>query len=1154
MHKLSRICVQNWYLIDALDVNVRGSAAFVGPTGSGKSSLQDAIQTVIQGVNHNRLELNQSASGKSERTVLEYCLGMTKDPSEGGKPLRDSCETIIALVFEDSETGEPLTAGIALSARFSDSREEVLSRFIMPGYAYSVDQARRREGSQQYLAPWSELCDQLRAACPRFEEYKTSGEKFVHDMLKLMRGPYQVPNVKHFQRTFSNALAFKPIFDSTNFVREFVLDSDPLDVTRVRTSITTWQDLEKIIQDIEAKLRRVSRLAERYRNWGRAKLRAEGSRLAAAVAESRRAAHDVVGHGEVLRRKSDELRQARSGLTTRRQWARELDEELRAKQVLASAGGEAARMRQIDLEAQWLERDRKDAEQRFSSLRGGLSDLAQLAAVRDEMTPKQSRAVAAAQEALSSIPAGRSAAEALKGRGERLTELVEEALTVEGLEIVLHERADQLADELRLLQTEAERLDAVVASAGGGAAILSQPASRLLAALDRKGMRPVPLCDVVDIVDEEWQYAVESLLGRGREAIIVPPERLTEAFDLMYRERDQYSGCTLVKTNVTRPGRARAEANSILEAVTSENPHAIAFMNVRIGSFQKAYSEDELSVMDRAVMRNGKTSSSMGLSVQANLRELVLGRSARAKTAETLRNDLAPLKTKLEEGRRRLRLLRDAVRILPSAVASIQQAQSPYDLEHSLQTLSTRIASLERTRNDDIGRDAREIVDEITSMETDRQAYLKEIAEEFEPAVERLQGEVATARAKTEAAMDVLRKSVKERRKVWVSLSGEELQKLVDLDPEIDEPRAIGVLRRIRADIARGEAEKKDARQWLASMRNDNRLIADNGDAEARREQSAAIRETSEYAVNWNAEVPEVGVDSMTVGYVWAVAEKARLEMNELRRYQAECERASKEMRRMLKEDLLARLAEKLVKVHHRVERLNTYLSAHVFTHQTYSLETHVNQAFARMHDLAMKIGGQQAGEVIALEDKEIAEAVKELESMIAGEEDAKTLADYRQYFTFEIVMTDRSGGRTTMSTRAVKGSGGEAQAPFYVLLAVALASTYFPGHITGNPTGMGLAMFDEAFNKLDVPNTQALVRLFESMGLQLLIAGPEDKRATFTEVLPTIILVNKNLDATAVYIDAEYPKEKARAALAEINPEHRGVESFRMAAIPAAE
>jgi hypothetical protein len=80
----------------------------------------------------------------------------------------------------------------------------------------------------------------------------------------------------------------------------------------------------------------------------------------------------------------------------------------------------------------------------------------------------------------------------------------------------------------------------------------------------------------------------------------------------------------------------------------------------------------------------------------------------------------------------------------------------------------------------------------------------------------------------------------------------------------------------------------------------------------------------------------------------------------------------------------------------------------------------------------------------------------------------------------------------------------------------------------------------------LDVPNTQTLLNLFGDMGLQLMIAGPEDKRATFTEVLDTIILVNKAPDGMSVYIDAEYPGDMAKLGLASINPDHGGIDAFR--------
>jgi hypothetical protein len=62
------------------------------------------------------------------------------------------------------------------------------------------------------------------------------------------------------------------------------------------------------------------------------------------------------------------------------------------------------------------------------------------------------------------------------------------------------------------------------------------------------------------------------------------------------------------------------------------------------------------------------------------------------------------------------------------------------------------------------------------------------------------------------------------------------------------------------------------------------------------------------------------------------------------------------------------------------------------------------------------------------------------------------------------------------------------------------------------------------------------------------MIAAPEDKRATFTEVLDTIVTVNKSPDSRSVYIDSEFPGERARRELARINPDHVGVEGFREA------
>jgi energy-coupling factor transporter ATP-binding protein EcfA2 len=1147
-HQAVRFSFINWYLIGAKDINIKGSTAYVGPTGAGKSSLQDGVQMLLTGNNHNRLNLNGSASGKSGRSVLDYCLGWTKDASEGGKPMRESCESIISGVFRDGVTNEPVTVGIVLSARLGDQREEVLSRFIAPGFAFSVEDAKRRVGSNETIIPWSELVGIIRQKSPGFEEFKTSAEKFTSEMLRRMRSEGQPPNAKHFVRAFANALAFKPIFDPTQFVRDYILEQDDLDIERVRTSISTWQELEGLIETAEAKLGRINMISDKFRNWGRARVRAEGARLSSAVAELRRVAEDVRTYQDLAGQKEEDLLNERNVLVRRKQYIEEFDEEIRSKTILARTSGDAAFMRQIESEKTHAERELGVAQARLGKIKQAFGNLAQLMPIKAALTPRQARAIDAAKEGYNLINENANPAEMLKGRGETVQALLDEVLAIESLDAILHEKADQIGREVRELQAQIEQTETAL-SAGAKKGFLSSTATKLMATLERRGIDPVPLCDVVDVIDESWREAVEGLLGRAREAIIVPPERLDEAWDIMLADQDTFSGATLVATNAV--GRMRfvnVEKGSILEAVSTDNEFAEAYLKSRIAGFIKAETEADMAKLERAgVMRNGKTKSGLGLSVNSKVRSYMLGKAAQQQSTEALRNELDEVRAAFNNKNATMRLLREAARIIPAAIDILRDGDGPFYLELNLKSGAHRIEELRSSHIKAAGDGGSAVLlDEIAYAEEQRKLYVDEIRDEIDPRIFDLQKDFANASAKLEGALESYKRAYKERQKAWTSISSPEVQKLLELDPEIDEPNAVARLRQVRDDLKRRGKDRSDHRAFLSGVRNEQKTIADNYEAEARREQSQSIRELAQYAAAWNTEVPQIDNESMTTGYVWVMAEKARLDGNELRKYRKECERAANEMRKLLKEDLLSRLAEKLVKVEHKLERLNSRLAVHHFTGQVYSFEWAVNGRFQKMHDLAMKSAASTDEGGLNLDAGDLAEAVQELESLIQGNEGTQKLADYREYFMFEIIMVSQDGSRTSMSTRAVKGSGGEAQAPFYVAMAASLSAAYFPGHMMGEPTGMGLAMFDEAFNKLDVPNTQALLNFYKDMGLQLMIAGPEDKRATFTEVLDTIVVVNKAPDGSGVYIDAEYPGELAKLGLASVNPDHGGVEAFR--------
>lgn len=88
MYHLARISIQNWGIFSSIDIDVRGSTALVGGSGTGKSTVQDAVQVVMAGADTSNLRLDYGAARGSVRTILGYCLGQS-DQTDAGSSLRE---------------------------------------------------------------------------------------------------------------------------------------------------------------------------------------------------------------------------------------------------------------------------------------------------------------------------------------------------------------------------------------------------------------------------------------------------------------------------------------------------------------------------------------------------------------------------------------------------------------------------------------------------------------------------------------------------------------------------------------------------------------------------------------------------------------------------------------------------------------------------------------------------------------------------------------------------------------------------------------------------------------------------------------------------------------------------------------------------------
>ena len=166
-------------------------------------------------------------------------------------------------------------------------------------------------------------------------------------------------------------------------------------------------------------------------------------------------------------------------------------------------------------------------------------------------------------------------------------------------------------------------------------------------------------------------------------------------------------------------------------------------------------------------------------------------------------------------------------------------------------------------------------------------------------------------------------------------------------------------------------------------------------------------------------------------------------------------------------------------------------------------------------------------------------ETIQALEALLEDpEKDFTEFEDYRNFYTFEIIMQDVvTGGRTRWEARRGTGSGAEQQVPIYVAIGASLAAVY--GSADRRPdkaAGISLAMFDEAFSKMDGKNQRQMMSFYKKLGLQFVIAAPFEKRVAVLEHMDTIVEVDRIGDQSKAQV--VNLKDKARRELMAIDPD----------------
>jgi uncharacterized protein YPO0396 len=1110
MKQLTRIRLVNWHLFENTTISCQGSTYFIGVNGAGKSTILDAIQFALVGGQRD-VKYNRAAMSGSQRTLSGYVRGELG--TEGQRFLRGDATAVVALEFRNPDDSV-FVHGAVVDA-YEDRRAPSIAYFVVNNACLNDAWFFRSEGQvfdsrafRRHLENFSLPANARARVFTRLEDYR----------FHLLNRLGQLKET--FPAKITKGVAFSPLTNIRDFVRDYLLDQDLVDVKTLRDQLETMSHFETLAVDVRQRIADLGDIEaldqERQADQRR--------RITNGVIRRRALADRGLAE---LKRHRLELDQAQLDLSRRELERDDLAEclshtrqELIDAQVALRADTTAVREKTLREEIARAEVELADLRQREAQARETLvsqeKDARQLQAllVEDDIDIPLSL-----QAFIDSDPAHN-----LQSFGSAQDESLISNLQ-QDLESLGHHYAEQYAllkSRSEGLRQEAEGLEREIVKLRTGDQVASYESAAPQAARLRRLLRAeldlgsddvTYLCAVLRIPDESWQDAVEGILGRARFDLLVPPEHYDAAMHLycQRRHKDDLYGVGLLDAERvleeapsaprTFPPRAGGtEGGRLSDEVQTDNPAARALIDVLLGSYVKCDSVEDLRDYRAAATRDCFVRRDY---INRHLdpcvyRRWFIGERAVPRQIEqreerlgVIRQELATLQAQDEALRRCLALTRDKVRVF-------------IDLERDLPALGS-ISELAAQLGD--------LREELASLDTQTIEALQAEVERRQESVDELQAKVG----QLERAIGGLGTRVETLiGKTIPSLEQGADEASQDIERFLQQEEA----ETLEEEIGK-EYERRRQRQPVeVVLTNATRYEGDYQTAEER--SRTKLREAKHgYSLTY-----QFGYDDEDSAARY-LAERDRYVESELPEYEARIAEQRGLAEQELVENFVHRLREQIEDARQQLAYLNTTLATLRFGGERFEFIAKPEPTLRQVYDMIMdsqNILGESLFESdFGRRHQQGWDLLFERLTAAPGEElvpELRELQDYRNYLRYDIRVHYPNGDRALLSQIKAKKSGGETTTPFYVAMAASFVQAYRLNQPRPSDT-IRLALFDEAFGKMDTARTASALQFMVDSKLQVLLATPPDKAAGLLPHVDSVrTVVRKENQAFVIEID----------------------------------
>ena len=577
------MCLNNWGGIDHKVLEFHEYVnLFSGKSGSGKSTVMDAIQVILYG-SFSPSFLNKAADdAKNRRSVLSYLRGEQKDGSANRKDC-DFC-SVIALEIEDTGTHITTCIGIAFEVRKSDSE---IKKFVY--FSHSGKMPESEYLTEQGVCYSNQEIKKLVSARTKSDDNRGKGEvNRIYGSKEAYLGTlYDVIlgyiDQNRFITMEKSAIALKMTNGTGQFIRDYMFPKNTSNtIATISEQLDSYRQIKEKIEDLRKRIELLSEIQASGKELVRLQtdiVRAEAMIRCIGIEDLRARIQAAEDDKRNLAEKQEQCKKKVQELSASREEAQQKLIQVSADLKASDLGGKQQQYEELDERSRML----ADNTRQWQKILQGMKNWEEDDVITDYISNPVLNMIAELNQ-------GRVTEELCQNlhlKIESAKQNIEDE--VEDYRDQRREIGKQLKEKKRLVDDMKHDRKPYDENLRSARSALSQQLS------DRYGqtVKVQIFADLFDVQEEEWKNAIEGRMGRLKHSLITEPQYAHEAA-VLFRNMKQYENVDLINSKAIADSKPDCMEGSLYEAVKTQEAYVDVCLRRYLGHIIKCRSVEEL--------------------------------------------------------------------------------------------------------------------------------------------------------------------------------------------------------------------------------------------------------------------------------------------------------------------------------------------------------------------------------------------------------------------------------------------------------------------------------------------------------------------------------------------------------------------------------